>query len=319
MEIQKQERVASAPVSVRMTPEVNEKFKALSGEFGFANQNQAMENLIAAFELQQARNLIPSRAKEIAEFADHVKRLNDIYLNALELNVNTEDFIRMEYSQRIETQQGVIQSQQEQIVASKSSISDLTAQLKESQKTITESEKTIKAAEAQASTQAQLIAEYREKNETLASMITKNQATLDQAEQIKLEYQSLQSEFASYKINATNKAAEQIKTHEKEISDLNKKIDQATIASERVDEKHQASIFRLKEQADLSIEKLSNKLQAQYQEKLQAVHDKHNQQVAELLLSIQSKSKSPIDQTTSTPMQSVMNKIEEQAPEFIKK
>ena len=68
MEIQKTEKVTSAPVSVRMTPEVNEKFKSLSNDFGFANQNQAMENLIAAFELQQARNLIPSRAKEIEEF-----------------------------------------------------------------------------------------------------------------------------------------------------------------------------------------------------------------------------------------------------------
>ena len=309
MEIQKQERVASAPVSVRMTPEVNEKFKALSGEFGFANQNQAMENLIAAFELQQARNLIPTRAKEIEEFADHVKRLNDIYLNALELNVNTEDFIRMEYSQRIETQQDVIQSQQEQITISKSTISDLTTQLKESQKTITESEKTIKAVEAQASTQAQLIAEYREKNETLASMITKNQATLDQAEQIKLEYQSLQSEFASYKINAKNEANEQIKMHENEISDMNKKIDQAAIVAERMNEKHQVAIERAKEQSDLALEKLTNKLQAQYQEKLQAIHDQHNKQVAELL-NLQSKqleSKSPIDQT-ATPMQSVIKK-----------
>ena len=309
METQKQEKVTSGPVSVRMTPETNERFKALSGEFGFANQNAAMENLIAAFELQQARNLIPSRSKEIEEFADHVKRLNDIYLNALELNVNAEDFIRKEYSNKIVTQQGVIQSQQEQIVASKSSISDLTAQLKESQKTITESEKTIKAAEAQALTQSQLIAEYREKNETLASVITKNQTALDQAEQIKLEYQSLQSEFASYKINATNEAAERIKTHEKEISDLNKKIDHASITAERVSEKHQVAIERAKEQSDLALEKLSNKLQAQYQEKLQTIHDQHNKQVAELL-NLQSKqleSKSPIDQT-ATPMQSVIKK-----------
>ena len=310
METQKQEKITSAPVSVRMTQDTNERFKALSSEFGFANQNQAMEGLIAAFELQQARNLIPSRAKEIEEFADHTKRLNDIYLNALELNINTEDFIRKEYSQRLETQQGVIQSQQEQITTLKSTTADLTAQLKESQKSLIESEKSIKVAEAQTLTQSQLIAEYKEKNEALSSIITKNQATLDQAEQIKLEYQSLQSEFASYKINAKNEANEQIKMHENEISDMNKKIDQAAIVAERMNEKHQVAIERAKEQSDLALEKLTNKLQAQYQEKLQAIHDQHNKQVAELLLSLQSKqseSKSPIDQT-ATPMQSVIKK-----------
>ena len=316
MENQKQEKVTSGPISIRMNPETNERFKSLSAEFGFVNQNAAMENLIAAFELQQARNLIPTRAKEIEEFAEHTKRLNDIYLNALELNINTEDFIRKEYSQRLETQQGVIQSQQEQIAASKLTIADSAAQLKESQKIIIEFEKSMKAAEAQATTQSQLISEYREKNETLSSMITKNQLAIDQSEQIKSEYQSLQSEFTTYKAKVANEIIEQnrvnekqlsdlTKTHDKQLSDMNKKIDQAAAATERLVEKHQAAIERAKEQAEILLEKLSNKLQAEYQTQLQTerehynvlqanhqiqiheIHDKHNEQIAELLQKMQ--------------------------------
>ncbi len=331
METQKQEKITSAPVSVRMTQDTNERFKALSSEFGFANQNQAMEGLIAAFELQQARNLIPSRAKEIEEFADHTKRLNDIYLNALELNINTEDFIRKEYSQRLETQQGVIQSQQEQITTLKSTTADLTAQLKESQKSLIESEKSIKVAEAQTLTQSQLIAEYKEKNEALSSIITKNQAALDQVEQVKVDYRTLQNEFTSYKAQVANEIVEQnrvndkqinelIKGHDKQLTDLNKKIDQAETATERLAEKYQVAVERAKEQSDLALEKLTNKLQAQYQEKLQAIHDQHNQQVAELLQKLQPQ-KTAAESNAATkknPMESVMNNIKDQAPDLIK-
>ncbi len=89
MENQKQEKVTSGPISIRMNPETNERFKSLSAEFGFVNQNAAMENLIAAFELQQARNLIPTRAKEIEEFAS-----NNIGCKMSRSTVNNSDLAR---------------------------------------------------------------------------------------------------------------------------------------------------------------------------------------------------------------------------------
>ena len=301
--------------SFRITTEANDKFKSIISEFGFGNQAECMDNLLAAFELQQARNLIPSRSKEIEEFADHVKRLNDIYLNALELNVNAEDFIRKEYSNKIETQQGVIANQQEQIVASKATIAEITTQLKESQKSLIEAEKVTKNAEAQVITQTQLIAEYKEKNDILSTLITKNQTELDAAEKVK-------NDLIAFKIQSEVDKAELVKKHEKELANL-------SIQAEKIAVKHGAELERAGEKKEVALEKLRNELQAEYQNQLiakcdelqikyqdreQAIHDLHNNKIADLFQKMQQPQKI---EESKTPMENVMAEIEKNAPDLI--
>ena len=301
--------------SFRITTEANDKFKSIISEFGFGNQAECMDNLLAAFELQQARNLIPSRSKEIEEFADHVKRLNDIYLNALELNVNAEDFIRKEYSNKIETQQGVIANQQEQIVASKATIAEITTQLKESQKSLIEAEKVTKNAEAQVITQTQLIAEYKEKNDILSTLITKNQTELDAAEKVK-------NDLIAFKIQSEVDKAELVKKHEKELANL-------SIQAEKIAVKHGAELERAGEKKEVALEKLRNELQAEYQNQLiakcdelqikyqdreQAIHDLHNNKIADLFQKMQQPQKI---EESKTPMENVMAEFEKNAPDLI--
>jgi|GEM_PF-5923069 len=331
------EKPGATGKTFRVTPETVKKFKSLSDEFGFKNQDTAMANFIAAFELQQARVMIPTRGKEIEEFAGFTKRLNEIFLNSLEVNVNTEAFVREEYSNKVETQISVINSQQEQILKSKENISELTAQLKESQKNTNDLEKSFKAAEATTATQSQLIAEYREKNEALSNIIAKNQAVLDDAEKVR-------NDFDKYKAKSEADKALAITTSEKAINDLEKKHEKQladlSVEARKIELQYQSEIERINTRAEAALEKRSNQLQSDYQVQMQAerekfndrceelqtkhqereqsINEKHNDKIARLLQEMQQPQKQS-EQNNKTPMESVVNDIKKQAPDLIKK
>lgn len=86
---------------IRTTEEVIKRFDTLTENF--PNQSAALEALINAYELQSAKNGIPDRATEIAEYDTHLQAIQRCYLHALDVAQDAESRIRDEFRHKLET------------------------------------------------------------------------------------------------------------------------------------------------------------------------------------------------------------------------
>lgn len=104
----------------RITEETAEKLKAICADVG--NQNTALESLIAAYETQNAAAVISDRQTDIADYNNHIQALQAAFLHSLEITENTENRIRAEFQQQLESKDSTIISLQESLKRAESDV-----------------------------------------------------------------------------------------------------------------------------------------------------------------------------------------------------
>lgn len=99
--------------SFRISDDTTEKFRQLCSEFD--NQNVALNALISAYEVQQAKAVITERATDISDYDTHLQALQSAFLHSIELNENAETRIRQEFQRQLESKDGIISELQEHV------------------------------------------------------------------------------------------------------------------------------------------------------------------------------------------------------------
>lgn len=90
--------------SIRATEDVFEKLKKIAAQGKMSNQGEALTSLIHLWEIDQAKAMIPNRKTEIENFRLTLQKLEDFFLNALEINLSAEARIRQEFEGKLENQ-----------------------------------------------------------------------------------------------------------------------------------------------------------------------------------------------------------------------
>lgn len=100
--------------SVRATEDTFEKLKEIVERSEFNNQGEALTALISMWENEQAKNMLPDRKTEIENFQALMQRINDSFISSLQLNIEAEDRIRMEFAGTLKSNEVTINLLQEQ-------------------------------------------------------------------------------------------------------------------------------------------------------------------------------------------------------------
>ena len=104
--------MTSKQVSFRLKEEEIEKFRAFADENNI-KQSAIFSKLIESFELAKAKGIVSDRCKEIEAMEGHLQGIQTIYLSALEINKNTEDTIKENYSKELVSKDQIIMELQE--------------------------------------------------------------------------------------------------------------------------------------------------------------------------------------------------------------
>ncbi len=99
--------------SFRMTDEIAEKFRAICNDF--PNQNVALQNLITAYEVQNASVVLTDRQTDITDYNSHIQALQTAFLHSLEITENAETRIRTEFQKQLASKDQTIQELQERL------------------------------------------------------------------------------------------------------------------------------------------------------------------------------------------------------------
>lgn len=116
--------------SFRVTDDVLAKFKVIQEEMGLT-QDSALKLLVDAYEMEQAKNAIPDRETEIANFQAKAGELVAAFLHSLQLNQDAETRIRAEFALQLQTKDTAIAEYQDQLKTARDVQKDLKEQLAE--------------------------------------------------------------------------------------------------------------------------------------------------------------------------------------------
>ena len=108
----------------RLDQEDADQFRIFSDERGW-NQAQGFNHQMTLLELDRAKEAIPERQIEIADFEQHANAMVAAFLHSLELNQNAEARIRMEFAQELERNKTLLDEKIEQIKTMKIQMADL--------------------------------------------------------------------------------------------------------------------------------------------------------------------------------------------------
>ena len=100
-------------LTIRADEEIKAKFKALAENLG--NQGTALESLLNAYEMQNAKDVLTERRTDIEDFDTHLQAISSAFLHSLEITENTTERVRAEFQSRLESKDLTISDLQERI------------------------------------------------------------------------------------------------------------------------------------------------------------------------------------------------------------
>ena len=255
--------------SFRISDSVLEKFKAFCNDFD--NQNLALDSLINAYEVQNAKAILVDRQTDIADYDMHIQALQSAFLRSLELNENAERRIRAEFKSLLSSKDEIImQLQSEKTQAQEQSEQDRNAyntlkqatdeRIKTTQEEVTESQIALQ----NANERADIERKAREQAETISLMLSEQVEQLkkqvsdlttkvEQAEQKQKQVEQTSSELSKELMNLQSMYAQM----QKELSDeQSSKEKELAIAEKGRETAVKIAIAETKEQYLAKIEKL---------------------------------------------------------------
>lgn len=271
-EIRKMDNPTMKTRSIRAEETILEQFKEISEQF--PNQSVALESLLNAYKMQTAKVKVVTRQTEIENFDSHLQALSSAFVNSIELTENTEQRIRIEFQQQLESKDKTIIELQAKAETSKTAFTDLkkkfeeiesktNAEIATKDETIQQLTERLSNAETamikaeQALSDKQLI--INSLNEQLATA-TISAEKIEQTEKQVKDAEILQKKAENQADDLNRKLEEEKKNHQQDI-ELAKR--NAEIAKQQADLELQKAVFTAKSESQDKITELLEKVSAQ--------------------------------------------------------
>lgn len=147
--------------SIRADKAVFDKLKAICAEKGM-QQGAALEAILTAWEVQEAKGLVPERAADVADFDAHLQGIQKAFLRSLDLAAGAEQRARVSFSAQLDAMSGSVARLEKELAETQAELAKATHQAAENAKRAERAEKRVaeleKAQSEQNRTEALLIA-----------------------------------------------------------------------------------------------------------------------------------------------------------------
>jgi len=280
--------------SIRAEETVLEQFKELSEQF--PNQSVALESLLNAYKMQTAKAKVVTRQTEIDNFDSHLQALSSAFVNSIELTENTEQRIRVEFQQQLESKDKTI----------------IELQSKEETANVTSAELKKKLEEVESETKAEITTKNEIIKQLMDKLFNAETATAKAEQSIsdkQLIINSLNEQLATATISAEKiaQAEKQMKATESSQKKAESRADELNRQLEKEKKSHQQDTELAvknaeiaKQQADLELQKAVFNAKFELQDKISELLEKVSAQ-AEIISELKTTIAEMRATQTSTP------------------
>lgn len=273
--------MADKTFGFKVTDEVYEKAKLLIETSGLSSRDW-FENALATYEVKALQTNAPEYTRNLNELELHTTRIYELVVNMVQQSMYFKDQAVREVSEQLEKKEQLLAELQEKLQTTKQSVQTLQADKDELTSIQAEQQKQLDEARTAIENSQLLIAEYKDKNDSLTGLVTKYQGYAEENEQLKVafaeEKEALLTAATTEKQQleqALTTATNEAKANETKATELEK-----ALAEEKA--KAEQATALLQERHELALERAIVKAEREYQEKLQAQLDTTNTRITEL-------------------------------------
>ncbi|WP_027632124.1 hypothetical protein [Clostridium hydrogeniformans] len=223
--------------TMRLSEDTIKSFRKIAENEGFT-QEQCLSYLVNVFEMQNAKEVMGDRKKEIETFEDYVNKLISLFMNSLDISINAEEKIKDKYIKESKDKDSVILRLTEEIMALKE---DSKKKDKEIKAINTDKEKTLKDFETKEELLKQnkaYIEKLEEEKETLNKAIKENVSHKEEKEALEEEIKTLLEKITDLNLFIRKKELKieslesQLELHKENYNELKEELKNERIAFE---------------------------------------------------------------------------------------
>lgn len=246
------------PRSFRIDEETADKFRKIGESIG-ANQQETLERLIQAYELQVGKSTLTERKADMEKFEGYVAILNRMYMASLEDNQHITDVVRESFEDALKSKDQTIQELQKKESQAEMDRNEAVNLMEAYKKESEDLRKELEASQKSCETVKASLADKDQLNKALTDTCNELRAKVESLKEDQQQMEALRKELETAK--AAQTAAERKLASERE--QMQFYLDKALLEADR---KHQTEIQALKEEKQQAIDK--------YQEKCAALLEK---------------------------------------------
>lgn len=248
------------PKSFRLDDETADKFRKIGESIG-ANQQETLERLIQAYELQVGKSTLTERKADMEKFEGYVAILNRMYMASLEENQHITDVVRESFEDALKSKDQTIQDLQKKESQAEMDRNEAVNLMEAYKKESEDLRKELEASQKSCETVKASLADKDQLNKALTDTCNELRAKVESLKEDQQQMEDLRKDLEAVK-EAKQAAEKQLKEEQaagqKALEDLQSKMEVA------------------QEKAVLNAEK---RLQEEYNEQIREI----NQRYAELI------------------------------------
>jgi chromosome segregation ATPase len=281
-------RLADKTFGFKVSDELYEKVKMMIENSG-SSSKEWFERAVALAEVQDLKEGSPDYKQDLSELEVHTTRIYELVANMIQrAHYIKEDAIR-ELAEKLNSRELMISSLQADVKALQDRLYQLDAEAKQA---ISEKDELNKQLEEQRGVNANnqaLIQEYKDKIDTLSSLVNQYKDYATENTDLKEEIANLKERFAAEKDTLLAEFEQKESQWELSIEELKSTVHDQEDQIEKLNREnevqkvnHVNELNRLTEAKDLAKERATLEIERKYQEKLQEIHEQYNEKIARL-------------------------------------
>lgn len=273
--------MADKTFGFKVSDEDYERAKFLIETSGLSSK-EWFQNALANYEVKALQTNAPEYSRNLTELELHTTRIYELVVGMVQQSIYFKDHAVREVSEQLEKKEQLMLELQEKLHQTKQTVQTLQAEKQELTAVQVEQAKQLEEGRLSTENSQLLIAEYKDKNDSLTGLVTKYQGYAEENEQLKVafaeEKETLLTAATTEKERleqALTTATNEAKANEAKATELEK-----ALAEEKA--KAEQATALLQERHELALERAIVKAEREYQEKLQAQLDTYNTRITEL-------------------------------------
>lgn len=277
--------MADKTFGVKVSEEMYEKAKMVIESSGVSSKDW-FEKAVALYELNSIKQGSSDYTQDLSELEHHTTRMYELIVNMIQRSVYLKDHAVKDISDKLESKEAIILDFQQQLSQFKEDIklkNSTVAVLEEQEKELKEK---LKSNEITLENNQALIAEYKEKNDTLSGLVTKYQAYAEENESLKATFATEKDALVQQLNEQQQISFDKIRQFEKSQQQANERIRELETTLENDQLNYSRELEIMQERKDLEREKALVELERQQQAQLAKVNEQHNEQIQALYAEI---------------------------------
>lgn len=273
--------MADKTFGFKVTDDVYDRAKLLIETSGLSSKDW-FEQALANYEVKALQTNAPEFSRNLNELELHTTRIYELVVGMVQQSMYFKDNAVREVTDQLEKKEQLLAELQEKLQQTKQAVQTLQSEKQELATVQAEQAKQLEEGRTTIENSQLLIAEYKEKNDSLMGLVAKYQGFAEENEQLRTAFSEEKSAILT-NAQSEKQALEQalaVATEEAK-SDSIKLLELEKALTDEKEKSEQATAL-LKERHELALERAVVKAEREYQEKLQGQLDTYNARITEL-------------------------------------